>query len=84
MQQMRSLGGVPSAAPGTREGSGMPLIGADASVGTSSKEGQGVKTEAVDASKKTAAPLLELTNEIEGWKKNWNHANHTAGDTNNR
>ena len=73
------LAELPSAAPGTREGSGMRLVGADAHVGISTREGQGVKTKAVDASEKTAAPLLELTNEIEGWNKNWNHASYTAG-----
>mgnify|MGYP007089479689 CR=1 FL=1 len=46
------LAELPSAAPGTREGSGMPLVGADAHVGTGTRKGQGVKTEAVDASEK--------------------------------
>ncbi len=60
MQRMRSLGGVPSAAPRTREGSGMPFVGADANVGTSTREGQGVKTEVAEPSDK-----LQLHN----WKE---------------
>ncbi len=51
-KEMRSLGGVPSATPGTRKGGGTSLVGADANVGTRTKEGQGDKTEAVDPSDK--------------------------------
>ena len=46
------LAELPSAAPGTREGSGTRLVGADADMGPSTREGQGVKTEAVDSSHK--------------------------------
>ena len=49
---MRSLGKVPRAALGAREGGGMSLVGADANVGTGTREGQGVKTGAADPSNK--------------------------------
>ncbi len=77
MKLMRSLGGVPSAAPRTREGGGMSLVGADANVETGAREGQGVKTGAEDASDKLQLHYWNERKRLKVWEQSWTHAaNH--------
>ncbi len=68
MQRMRSLGELPSAAPGTREGSGMPLVGAGADIGTGTRKGQGVKTEVAEPSNNCSSIIGRIKKEVERLK----------------
>ena len=69
MKIMRSLGGVPSAAPGTREDGSMSLVGADANLGTGTREGQGVKTGAADPSDKLQLHYWSGRTNLKVWKQ---------------
>ena len=47
----------------------MPLVGADADVGTGTRKGQGVKTEVAEPSDKLQLPYWKERKALESWKQ---------------
>ncbi len=62
------LAELPSAAPGTGEGSSTPFVGADANVGSGTRTGQGVKTEVAEPSNNCSSIIGRNKKEVERLK----------------